>query len=53
VLTTNGTIAPSRAAIYQELMVEETGDNSIHGQTSWISCGLRIQEIQYVHEYAI
>jgi hypothetical protein len=30
-------------------MVEEIGDNSIHGQTSWISCGIRIQEIQYVH----
>ncbi|KAF8262043.1 hypothetical protein EI94DRAFT_1809409 [Lactarius quietus] len=38
--------APSHAKIQQELMVEEIGDHSIWGQTSWISCGLKIQEIQ-------
>ncbi|KAH9007644.1 hypothetical protein EDB84DRAFT_1447389, partial [Lactarius hengduanensis] len=28
-------------------MVEEDGDHSIRGETSWISCGLKIQEMQY------
>ena len=28
-------------------MGEEIGDHSIWGQTSWISCGLKIQEMQY------
>ncbi|KAF8264636.1 hypothetical protein EI94DRAFT_1592386 [Lactarius quietus] len=32
--------------IQQELMIEEIGDHSIWGQTSWISCGLKIQELQ-------
>ncbi|KAH9022871.1 hypothetical protein EDB85DRAFT_1895014 [Lactarius pseudohatsudake] len=39
--------APSRAVIQQQLMVEEDGDHSIRGETSWISCGLKIQEMQY------
>ncbi|KAH9038693.1 hypothetical protein EDB85DRAFT_1860301 [Lactarius pseudohatsudake] len=38
--------APSRAAIQQQLMAEESGDNTIRGQTSWISCGIKIQETQ-------
>jgi hypothetical protein len=38
--------APSCAAIQQELMQEEIGNTSIRGQTSWIACGLRIQEMQ-------
>ncbi|KAH9041917.1 hypothetical protein EDB83DRAFT_2228119 [Lactarius deliciosus] len=37
--------APSRAEIQLQLMVEEDGDHSIRGETSWISCGLKIQEI--------
>ncbi|KAH9037588.1 hypothetical protein EDB84DRAFT_1268706 [Lactarius hengduanensis] len=37
---------PSRAVIQQQLMVEEDGDHSIRGETSWISCGLKIQEMQ-------
>ncbi|KAH9014734.1 hypothetical protein EDB84DRAFT_1277578 [Lactarius hengduanensis] len=40
--------APSRAAIQQQLIEEESGDHSIHGETSWISCGLKIQELQYL-----
>ena len=42
--------APSWAAIQQELVEEESGDNSICGQASWISCGFKIQEIQCVHK---
>jgi hypothetical protein len=38
--------APSQADIQKELIAEETGDYSIRGQTSWISCGLKIQEMQ-------
>ncbi|KAI9434034.1 hypothetical protein BJY52DRAFT_1131868 [Lactarius psammicola] len=38
--------APSRAMIQQELVSEESGDSSVHGQTSWIACGLKIQEMQ-------
>ena len=32
--------------IQQELISEESGDSSVHGQTSWIACGLKIQEMQ-------
>ncbi|KAI9434614.1 hypothetical protein H4582DRAFT_1818472 [Lactarius indigo] len=39
--------APSRAAIQQQLTEEESRDHSIQGETSWISCGLKIQELQY------
>ncbi|KAF8256471.1 hypothetical protein EI94DRAFT_1646193 [Lactarius quietus] len=42
--------APSRATIQQELMGEEIGDSSMRGQTSWISCGIKIQEMQYVYQ---
>ena len=41
--------APSRADIQQKLIQEEYGDHSLRGQTSWILCGMRIQEMQYVH----
>jgi hypothetical protein len=41
--------APSRADIQKELIEEEQGNFSIHGQTSWILCGIRIQEMQYEH----
>jgi hypothetical protein len=37
--------------IQQELVSEEIGDVLVHGQTSWISCGLKIQEMQYVQVY--
>jgi hypothetical protein len=38
--------APSRADIHQQLISEESGDMSTHGQTSWIACGIKIQELQ-------
>jgi hypothetical protein len=38
--------APSRADIQEILIAEESGDHSIRGQTSWISFGLKIQELQ-------
>ncbi|KAF8262886.1 hypothetical protein EI94DRAFT_1880812 [Lactarius quietus] len=44
---------PSCAKIQQELMVEEIGDHSIRGQTSWISCGLKIQELQSAIKYQL
>ncbi|KAH9002325.1 hypothetical protein EDB86DRAFT_2800734 [Lactarius hatsudake] len=50
-------ISPSSMDIYDTvkekgvwnilLIEEESGDHSIHGETSWISCGLKIQELQY------
>ncbi|KAF8259676.1 hypothetical protein EI94DRAFT_1614829 [Lactarius quietus] len=40
--------APSQADIQTQLIMEEEGDHSICGQTSWILCGLKIQELQYV-----
>ncbi|KAH8995501.1 hypothetical protein EDB86DRAFT_2829415 [Lactarius hatsudake] len=45
--------APSRAEIQLQLMVEEDGDHSICGETSWISCGLKIQEIQLAIRYQL
>ncbi|KAH9011266.1 hypothetical protein EDB85DRAFT_1847414, partial [Lactarius pseudohatsudake] len=45
--------APSRAAIQQQLMAEESGDNTIRGQTSWISCGIKIQETQLAIRYQL
>ncbi|KAH8978663.1 hypothetical protein EDB86DRAFT_2836597 [Lactarius hatsudake] len=45
--------APSRAEIQLQLMVEEDGDHSIRGETSWISCGLKIQEIQLAIRYQL
>ena len=38
--------APSRADIQEGLRSEETAGLSIQGQASWISCGLKIQEMQ-------
>jgi hypothetical protein len=35
--------------IQQDLISEESDDSSVHGQTSWISSGLKIQEMQSVH----
>ncbi|KAI9432278.1 hypothetical protein H4582DRAFT_1821382 [Lactarius indigo] len=37
--------APSRAEIQQQLILEESGDITAHGQTSWIACGIKIQEL--------
>ncbi|KAH9034345.1 hypothetical protein EDB85DRAFT_1863986 [Lactarius pseudohatsudake] len=45
--------APSCAVIQQQLMVEEDGDHSIRGETSWISCGLKIQEMQLAIRYQL
>ncbi|KAI9437087.1 hypothetical protein BJY52DRAFT_1230227 [Lactarius psammicola] len=42
--------APSCAMIQQELVSEESGDSSVHGQTSWIACGLKIQEMQFTED---
>ncbi|KAH8999945.1 hypothetical protein EDB86DRAFT_2802164 [Lactarius hatsudake] len=39
--------APSRAEIQQQLISDESGDITTHGQTSWIACGIKIQELQY------
>ncbi|KAH8979439.1 hypothetical protein EDB92DRAFT_1806523 [Lactarius akahatsu] len=38
--------APSRAEIQQQLISDESGDITTHGQTSWIACGIKIQELQ-------
>ena len=46
-------LAPSRVTIQEELMVAEIGDHSIRGQTSWITCGMKIQEIQYAPVFII
>ncbi|KAF8258431.1 hypothetical protein EI94DRAFT_1815350 [Lactarius quietus] len=45
--------APSLATIQQQLMVEEIGDCSIRGQTSWISYGIRIQDMQLAIRYQL
>ncbi|KAI9430770.1 hypothetical protein BJY52DRAFT_1133495 [Lactarius psammicola] len=45
--------APSHAMIQQELVSEESGDSSVHGQTSWIACGLKIQEMQLAIRYQL
>ncbi|KAI9437388.1 hypothetical protein BJY52DRAFT_1230141 [Lactarius psammicola] len=42
--------APSCAMIQQELVLEESGNSSVHGQTSWIACGLKIQEMQFTED---
>jgi hypothetical protein len=41
-------VAPSASDIQQNLLIEEAGDPSAHGQTSWIALGIKIQELQYV-----
>jgi hypothetical protein len=38
--------APSRATVHQQLILEESGDMNAHGQASWISSGIKIQELQ-------
>jgi hypothetical protein len=38
--------APSRAEIQQQLISDESRDISTHGQTSWIACGIKVQELQ-------
>ncbi|KAN0137341.1 hypothetical protein V8E53_004786 [Lactarius tabidus] len=43
--------APTRAAIQQVLISEEDEEGAIHGQTSWLSCGLKIQEMQLAIRY--
>ncbi|KAI9432714.1 hypothetical protein H4582DRAFT_1820825 [Lactarius indigo] len=45
--------APSCATIQQQLIKEESGDHSVHGETSWISCGLKIQELQLAIRYQL
>ncbi|KAH8980291.1 hypothetical protein EDB86DRAFT_2835413 [Lactarius hatsudake] len=45
--------APSRAVIQQQLISEESGDITTHGQTSWIACGIKIQELQLAIRYQI
>ncbi|KAH9004868.1 hypothetical protein EDB86DRAFT_2796565 [Lactarius hatsudake] len=44
--------APSRAEIQQQLISDESGDITTHGQTSWIACGIKIQELQVTTEEA-
>ncbi|KAH9032367.1 hypothetical protein EDB83DRAFT_2319127 [Lactarius deliciosus] len=39
--------APSHAEIQQRLISDESRDITTHGQTSWIACGIKIQELQY------
>ena len=38
--------APTGAQVQRQLMSEEVGDLSMHGQTSWIVSGIKIQELQ-------
>jgi hypothetical protein len=38
--------AASRANVQLQLISEESGDLSTHGQTSWIASGMKIQELQ-------
>ncbi|KAH8985344.1 hypothetical protein EDB86DRAFT_2810252 [Lactarius hatsudake] len=45
--------APSCAVIQQQLISEESGDITTHGQTSWIACGIKIQELQLAIRYQI
>ncbi|KAH9017834.1 hypothetical protein EDB85DRAFT_1874207 [Lactarius pseudohatsudake] len=45
--------APSRAFIQEQLIAEESGDNSIRGQTAWISSGFKIQEMQLAIRYKL
>ncbi|KAI9443974.1 hypothetical protein H4582DRAFT_2053729 [Lactarius indigo] len=45
--------APSRAEVQQQLISEESGDITAHGQTSWIACGIKIQELQLAIRYQL
>ncbi|KAF8268583.1 hypothetical protein EI94DRAFT_1700161 [Lactarius quietus] len=46
-------VAPSLAEIQQKLILEESGDPTTHGQTSWIASGIRIQELQLAIKYQL
>ncbi|KAH9022823.1 hypothetical protein EDB85DRAFT_1895062 [Lactarius pseudohatsudake] len=37
----------------QQLISEESGDITTHGQTSWIACGIKIQELQLAIRYQL
>ncbi|KAI9434693.1 hypothetical protein H4582DRAFT_1818434, partial [Lactarius indigo] len=39
--------------IQQQLISEESGDITTHGQTSWIACGIKIQELQLAIRYQL
>jgi hypothetical protein len=39
-------LAPTRSMIQQELIDKESDEGLIHGETSWIACGIKIQEMQ-------
>ena len=39
-------VAPSREEVLNQLILEESGQELSHGQTSWISKGIKIQELQ-------
>ncbi|KAI9437384.1 hypothetical protein BJY52DRAFT_1230144 [Lactarius psammicola] len=44
---------PSSPFVFQVPMAsldKESGDSSVHGQTSWIACGLKIQEMQFTED---
>ncbi|KAN0141876.1 hypothetical protein V8E53_000338 [Lactarius tabidus] len=43
---TSKTDAPTCSTIQQQLISEEFDENAIHGKTSWIAYGLKIQEMQ-------
>ncbi|KAI9428962.1 hypothetical protein H4582DRAFT_1828355 [Lactarius indigo] len=45
--------APSCAEVQQQLISEESGDITAHGQTSWIACGIKIQELQLAIRYQL
>ncbi|KAH9176147.1 hypothetical protein EDB89DRAFT_2065932 [Lactarius sanguifluus] len=45
--------APSRAEIQQQLISDESRDITTHGQTSWIACGIKIQELQLAIRYQL
>ncbi|KAH8990951.1 hypothetical protein EDB83DRAFT_2535058 [Lactarius deliciosus] len=45
--------APSRAEIQQRLISDESRDITTHGQTSWIACGIKIQELQLAIRYQL
>ncbi|KAH8990628.1 hypothetical protein EDB86DRAFT_3080255 [Lactarius hatsudake] len=45
--------ALSRAEIQQQLISDESGDITTHGQTSWIACGIKIQELQLAIRYQL
>ncbi|KAF8257631.1 hypothetical protein EI94DRAFT_1817279 [Lactarius quietus] len=45
--------APFLAEIQQKLILEESGDPTTCGQTSWIASGIRIQELQLAIKYQL